>query len=60
MRHKWKNAHGLKYDPNDEKSECTICGLIRLRLGYFDDSQIYYYPFAHTQLTFKAPKCKAL
>ena len=62
MRHKWTNAHGLEYNPNEDKSVCEKCGLIRLRLSYLksQESVAYYHPTLPTLTTYKAPKCKAL
>jgi hypothetical protein len=60
MRHKWINPHQLEYHHNDGKSECQICGLIRLRSNDRTIPQVYYYYNKPESLSYKAPKCKAL
>ena len=62
MKHQWSNAHGLEYNPNEAKSVCEKCGLVRLRLSHLKSQEniAYYHPSLPTLTTYKAPKCKTL
>jgi hypothetical protein len=60
MRHKWTNPDGLQYNPNDYKSMCQKCGIIRLRMSNLKahENVIYYYSELPEFTEYKAPKCK--
>jgi hypothetical protein len=60
MRHQWANADGLEYNPNESKSVCKRCKLIRLRMSNLKSQEnvVYYHPTAQTLTTYRAPKCK--